>query len=113
MTLIGGNERRQNASGMQSFPSEKRRAEKKIIVAVIRPHSVPFTVLQSIGEYFTKFATRSHDGLTACENNRSSSPLGTFRKTKRETSPAARSEEKRLFSQARRFDRSSSYWILR
>ena len=94
MTLIGGNERRQNASGMQSFPSETRRAEKKIIVAVIRPHSVPFTVLQSIGEYFTKFATRSHDGLIACENNRSSSLLAAGDVSQNETRKVPSGEER-------------------
>ena len=42
-------ERRPNASERRSFPSEIRSAQKKIIVAVVRPHSLPFAVSQSIG----------------------------------------------------------------
>ena len=49
VTLIGGNERRPNASERRRFPSEIRSAQKKIIVAVVRPHSLPFAVSQSIG----------------------------------------------------------------
>ena len=40
VTLIGGNERRPNASGRPCFPSETGSAEKKIIVAVVRPLTV-------------------------------------------------------------------------
>ena len=69
--MLGGNGRRpkRDAFGKRSFPSEARSAKRKrdlyyMLVAVIRPQSLPSAVFRGIRYYFTRLVvTRSHDCL--------------------------------------------------